>query len=119
MECRRNFSNFDRFTSGEASALSCESGGVEARISTIQKAFPQIAHFDSGDVPRRKENARILDLEESRRSIEIKFGTYQSVDQGMDERDVLGRILNVRDKLLSLGSYGKSIHESPCSVFGS
>jgi hypothetical protein len=49
----------------------------------------------------------------------MKFGTYQSVDQDMDEREVLGMILNVRDKLLSLGNYEKSKHESPCSVFGS
>jgi hypothetical protein len=70
-----------------------------------------VGHFDSRNVPRRKE--------ESRRSIEMEFGTYHAVDQEIDEMDVLSMILTLRDKLLSLGGYEKSKHESPCSVFGS
>jgi hypothetical protein len=66
-----------------------------------------------------KKTLKFFDLEESRRSIEMKFGTYHAVDQETDERDVLSMILTVRDKLPSLGGYEKSKHESPCSVFGS
>ena len=66
-----------------------------------------------------KKSLEFFDLEESRRSIEMKFGTYQSLNEEVDERDVLSMILNVRNKLLLLGSYEKSTHESPCSVFGS
>jgi hypothetical protein len=45
MECRRNFSNFERFTPSGASELLCESSGVEARTSSLQKAFSQVWHF--------------------------------------------------------------------------
>jgi hypothetical protein len=65
-----------------------------------------------------KKSLEFFDLEESRRSIEMKFGAYQSVGDDMDERVVLDMILNVRNKLLLLGGYESSIHESPCSVFG-
>jgi hypothetical protein len=68
-----------------------------------------------------KKTLKNFDLEESRRSIEMEFGTYHAVDQEIDEVDVLSMILTLRDKLLSLGGggYEKSKHESPCSVFGS
>jgi hypothetical protein len=66
-----------------------------------------------------KKTLEFFDLEESRRSIEMKFGTYHTVDQEIDEMEVLSIILTVRDKLLSLGGYERSKHESPCSVFGS
>jgi hypothetical protein len=65
-----------------------------------------------------KKLLEFFDLEESRRSIEMKFGAYQSVGDDMDERVVLDMILNVRNKLLLLRGYESSIHESPCSVFG-
>lgn len=65
-----------------------------------------------------KQTLKFFDLAESRKSIEMKFGTYQGVDQGMNERDVLDLMLNVRDILLLLGNYKMSKHDSPCSVFG-
>jgi hypothetical protein len=46
------------------------------------------------------------------------IGVLQSVSDDMDEGVVLGMILNVRNKLLLLGGYKNSIHESPYSVFG-
>jgi hypothetical protein len=117
VECRRNFSNFERITSSEASELPCESGCIEARVDTFQKTFAQVGHAQM--YQDEKKSFEFFDLEESRRSIEMKFGTYQSLNEEVDERDVLSMILNVRNKLLSLGSYEKSTHESPCSVFGS
>ena len=66
-----------------------------------------------------KKTLPFFDLVESRRSIELKFGTYHSMSEDSVESDVSSEILNIRDKLLSLGGYEKSIHNSPCSVFGS
>jgi hypothetical protein len=72
MECRRNMSNFARFTPSVASEISCESSGVGARIAPLQKAFSQVGHLNSRNVPRRKENVEIF---RSRRVKEEHRGT--------------------------------------------
>ena len=68
-----------------------------------------------------QEDRRTLDFfhrGESRRSVELKFGTYQSLNEEKSNSEVLNEIMKMRDKLLLLGGYEKSIHETPCSLFG-
>ena len=60
-----------------------------------------------------------FDRGESRRSVEVKFGMYQSMSESTDDSDILTQILKIRDKLLLLGGYESSFHEKPCPVFGS
>ncbi len=65
-----------------------------------------------------KKSCEFFDLGESRRSIEMKFGTYRCLSEEQSDSEVLDEILKVRDKLLLLGGFEKSIHSTPCSVFG-
>lgn len=65
-----------------------------------------------------KKSLEFFDLGESRRSIEIKFGTHRSLSEQKSDSETLEEILNVRNRLLMLGGYEKSIHGTPCSVFG-
>lgn len=65
-----------------------------------------------------KKSGEFFDLGESRRSVEMKFGTYRCLNEEQSDSEVLDEILKVRDKLLLLAGYEKSIHSTPCSVFG-
>ena len=66
-----------------------------------------------------KRTLEFFDRGESRRSVEVKFGTYQSSSGDLEDGDILLQISNIRAKLLLLGGYERSLHETPCSVFGS
>lgn len=65
-----------------------------------------------------KISLKFFDLGESKRSIEMKFGTRRSLSEQKSDSEALEEILNARDRLLMLGGYEKSIHGTPCSVFG-
>ena len=64
-----------------------------------------------------KRSLEFFDRGESRRSVEVKFGMYQSMSESADDSDILTQISKIRDKLLFLGGYERSFHETPCSVF--
>ena len=66
-----------------------------------------------------KRSLEFFDRGESRRSVEVKFGMYQSMSESTDDSDILTQVSKIRDKLLLLGGYERSFHETPCSVFGS